>query len=330
MSGVPSCSKMSSSMTSPASELAKMPKYVPSRGLTKRVREVSDMRMGPAVASIVLVRPVPMIDGVLTVDEAADREDGDHRDAVGAEEVAEREAEEAFRVEALGVERQHDDQHQKRHDAGQHLPLGVPPIRFALLALHHDRRSSPQPLRRPVSGGANHVHANSATHIWREARGLYLKAGFMLAFLRLSSGAGCPSTGQTVAIAEGAAMKEMWEEFRNFAMKGNVIDLAIGVIIGAAFTPIVATLVANIIMPVIGYVTAGVNFSNLTVTPVESVEIKYGLFLNAIIQFVITAIALFFLIKGISMVRKPAPAAAPGPSQSEIYLKEIRDALVKG
>jgi large conductance mechanosensitive channel len=124
-------------------------------------------------------------------------------------------------------------------------------------------------------------------------------------------------------------MKEMWEEFKNFAMKGNVIDLAIGVIIGAAFTPIVATLVANIIMPIIGYVTAGVNFSNLTVTPVESVEIKYGLFLNAIIQFLITAIALFFLIKGINMVRKPVQAAA-GPSQSEIYLKEIRDALVKG
>ncbi|HEY8247696.1 MAG TPA: large conductance mechanosensitive channel protein MscL [Hyphomicrobium sp.] len=122
----------------------------------------------------------------------------------------------------------------------------------------------------------------------------------------------------------------MWEEFKNFAMKGNVIDLAIGVIIGAAFTPIVATLVANIIMPIIGYVTAGVNFSNLTVTPVESVEIKYGLFLNAIIQFLITAIALFFLIKGINMVRKPVQAAAAGPSQSEIYLKEIRDALVKG
>jgi large conductance mechanosensitive channel len=125
-------------------------------------------------------------------------------------------------------------------------------------------------------------------------------------------------------------MKQTWEEFKNFAMKGNVIDLAIGVIIAATFTPIVATLVANIMMPIIGYVTAGVNFSNLAVTPVESVEIKYGLFLNAIIQFVITAIALFFLIKGINMVRKPAPAAEPGPSQSEIYLKEIRDALVKG
>ncbi|MFA5899650.1 MAG: large conductance mechanosensitive channel protein MscL [Hyphomicrobium sp.] len=121
----------------------------------------------------------------------------------------------------------------------------------------------------------------------------------------------------------------MWEEFKNFAMKGNVIDLAIGVIIGAAFTPIVATLVANIIMPIIGYVTAGVDFSALAITPIESVEIKYGLFLNAIIQFLITAVALFFLIKGINAVRKPAAATPAGPTPSEIYLKEIRDALVK-
>lgn len=125
-------------------------------------------------------------------------------------------------------------------------------------------------------------------------------------------------------------MKEMWEEFKNFAMKGNVIDLAIGVIIGAAFTPIVSTLVANIMMPIIGYVTAGVDFSALAITPIENVEIKYGLFLNAIIQFLITAIALFFLIKGINIVRKPAASAPPAPTQSEIYLKEIRDVLVKG
>lgn len=124
-------------------------------------------------------------------------------------------------------------------------------------------------------------------------------------------------------------MKAIWEEFKNFAMKGNVIDLAIGVIIGAAFTPIVSTLVANIMMPILGYVLAGIDFSTLTVTPVEGVEIKYGLFLNAIIQFLITAIALFFLIKAINMVRKPAAAVPPPPSQSEIYLKEIRDALVK-
>lgn len=125
-------------------------------------------------------------------------------------------------------------------------------------------------------------------------------------------------------------MKEMWEEFKNFAMKGNALDLAIGVIIGAAFTPIVSTLVANILMPIIGYITAGVNFSNLAIEPVETVEIKYGLFLNAIIQFLITAVALFFLIKGINIIRRPAPAAPPAPTQSEVYLKEIRDALVKG
>ena len=124
-------------------------------------------------------------------------------------------------------------------------------------------------------------------------------------------------------------MRHMWDEFRDFAMKGSALDLAIGVIIGAAFTPIVSTLVANIMMPIIGFITAGVNFSNLEVVPIEGVAIKYGLFLNAIVQFLITAIALFFLIKGINMVRKPK-SVAPTPTPSEIYLKEIRDALVKG
>ena len=124
-------------------------------------------------------------------------------------------------------------------------------------------------------------------------------------------------------------MTAMWQEFKEFAMKGSALDLAIGVIIGAAFVPIVATLVGNILMPVIGYITAGVNFANLTVVPVEGVEIKYGLFLNAVVQFLLTALALFFLIKAINMVRKPAPAKAAAPSQSEVYLKEIRDALVK-
>lgn len=124
-------------------------------------------------------------------------------------------------------------------------------------------------------------------------------------------------------------------EFKEFAMRGNVIDLAVGVIIGAAFSPIVSTLVENIVMPPIGYILAGIDFSALAITlptPTgDGVEIKYGLFLNAIIQFLITAIALFFLIKAINIARKPAPAAAPPPpTQSEIYLKEIRDALVKG
>jgi large conductance mechanosensitive channel len=121
----------------------------------------------------------------------------------------------------------------------------------------------------------------------------------------------------------------MWQEFKEFATRGNALDLAVGVIIGAAFTPIVATLVANIIMPVIGYITAGIDFSSLTVVPIGGIEIKYGLFVNAIVQFLLTAIALFFLIKGINMLRRPQPKPAPAPPQSEIYLKEIRDALVK-
>jgi large conductance mechanosensitive channel len=121
-------------------------------------------------------------------------------------------------------------------------------------------------------------------------------------------------------------------EFKEFAMRGNVIDLAVGVIIGAAFAPIVSTLVDNIIMPPIGYVMAGVDFSSLAVaipTPTEPVLIKYGIFLNALVKFLITAFAIFLLIKLINMIQKPKPAAPPGPTPTEVYLKEIRDLLEK-
>ena len=121
-------------------------------------------------------------------------------------------------------------------------------------------------------------------------------------------------------------------EFKEFAMRGNVIDLAVGVIIGAAFAPIVATLVDNIVMPPIGYILAGVDFSSLAVkipTPTEPVLIKYGIFLNAVIKFLITAFAIFLLIKLISFVQKPKAVTAPAPTPSEIYLKEIRDLLAK-
>lgn len=128
----------------------------------------------------------------------------------------------------------------------------------------------------------------------------------------------------------------MWsvlKEFRDFAMRGNVLDLAIGVIIGAAFAPIVSTLVDNIIMPPVGYLLAGIDFSALNVTlptPTgDGVPIRYGLFLNALIKFIITALAIFALIKTINTLYKPAPAAAPPPTPTETYLKEIRDALVK-
>ncbi|MGE0022545.1 MAG: large-conductance mechanosensitive channel protein MscL [Hyphomicrobium sp.] len=123
-------------------------------------------------------------------------------------------------------------------------------------------------------------------------------------------------------------------DFKDFAMRGNVIDLAVGVIIGAAFAPIVSTLVENIIMPPIGYILAGIDFSALAITlptPTgDGVLIKYGLFLNALLKFVITAAAIFFLIRVLNTLKKPATAEAPPPpSPSEMYLREIRDALVK-
>ncbi|MFM1814579.1 MAG: Large-conductance mechanosensitive channel [Pseudomonadota bacterium] len=125
----------------------------------------------------------------------------------------------------------------------------------------------------------------------------------------------------------------MISEFKEFAMKGNVVDLAVGVIMGAAFAPIVATLVDNIIMPPIGYLMAGIDFSNLALvlpTPEgKGVLIKYGLFLNAVIKFLITAFAIFLLVKAMNSMKRPAPEAAPAePPPSEKYLKEIRDALV--
>jgi large conductance mechanosensitive channel len=125
----------------------------------------------------------------------------------------------------------------------------------------------------------------------------------------------------------------MIQEFKDFAMKGNVVDLAVGVIMGAAFAPIVGTLVDNIVMPPIGYLMAGVDFSTLAVnipTPTEPVAIKYGLFLNALIKFLITAFAIFLLVKAMNATKKPAAAAAPAaPPASEVYLKEIRDLLAK-
>ena len=125
------------------------------------------------------------------------------------------------------------------------------------------------------------------------------------------------------------------EEFKEFAMRGSVLDLAVGVIMGAAFGPIVTTLVDNIVMPPIGLAMAGIDFSTLAIPlaenadPAKAVAIKYGLFLNAVIKFLITAFAIFLLVKAVNTMRKPAPAAAAAPSPSEVYLKEIRDALVK-
>lgn len=125
----------------------------------------------------------------------------------------------------------------------------------------------------------------------------------------------------------------IFDEFKEFAMRGNVIDLAVGVIMGAAFAPIVSSLVDNVVMPPIGYLMAGVDFSNLAVaipTPTNPVLIKYGVFLNAVIKFLITAFAIFLLVKAVNTMKKPKAAAAPpAPTPTEEYLKEIRDLLAK-
>ncbi len=120
-------------------------------------------------------------------------------------------------------------------------------------------------------------------------------------------------------------------EFKAFAMKGNVVDLAVGVVIGGAFGGIVSSLVGDIIMPIIGVLTGGVNFSGLSVTVGEAV-IAYGKFIQAVFSFTIIAFVLFMIIKGMNAAKKKeeaAPAAPPAPTTSEKLLAEIRDALKK-
>ena len=124
-------------------------------------------------------------------------------------------------------------------------------------------------------------------------------------------------------------------EFKEFAMKGNVIDMAVGVIIGAAFGKIVSSLVEDVIMPPLGKVIGGVNFSDLAlhlgVDPAgKDVVLKYGNFLQISFQFLIVAFVLFMLIRGINKLKKPDPAAPPpAPSRQEVLLQEIRDLLAK-
>ena len=127
-------------------------------------------------------------------------------------------------------------------------------------------------------------------------------------------------------------------EFKEFAMKGNVVDLAVGVIIGAAFGKIVSSLVGDVFMPTLGKLIGGFNFSDLAVAlgkdPAgKDVLIKYGAFLQNIFDFVIIALVLFIAIKGINRLKKPAPAVAAAPApppKSEVLLEEIRDLLAKG
>ena len=125
------------------------------------------------------------------------------------------------------------------------------------------------------------------------------------------------------------------KEFKEFAMKGSVVDLAIGVIIGAAFGKIVSSLVEDIIMPPLGKVIGGVNFTDLALSlgpdPTgKEVLWKYGNFLQISFQFLIVAFVLFLLIRTINKHKKPDPAAPPpAPTKQEVLLTEIRDLLAK-
>jgi len=122
----------------------------------------------------------------------------------------------------------------------------------------------------------------------------------------------------------------MWKEFREFALKGNAVDLAIGVIIGAAFGAIVASLVSDIMMPPIGKALGGVDFSNLFVVlgdgtyaslaeaqKAGAATVNYGVFLNKLINFLIVAFVLFMVVKAVNRMKREAPAAAPAPTEKE-------------
>ena len=131
---------------------------------------------------------------------------------------------------------------------------------------------------------------------------------------------------------------QLAKEFQQFAMKGNVIDMAVGIIIGAAFGKIISSLVADIIMPPFGYIMGGVDFSNLkfiikAATDTQpAVAISYGLFINTLINFAIVAFAMFILVRALISLQKKeeaAPSAPPKPSNQELLLMEIRDALRK-
>ena len=136
----------------------------------------------------------------------------------------------------------------------------------------------------------------------------------------------------------------MISEFKEFAMRGNVIDLAVGVVIGASFGKIVSALVDKVIMPPLGWLIGNVDFSDLawTLAParvaadgseIPAVVVAYGEFFNTVIQFVIVAFAIFLLVRGINrLARKKqkeeeAPAAAPEPSEEVLLLRQIRDSL---
>jgi large conductance mechanosensitive channel len=128
----------------------------------------------------------------------------------------------------------------------------------------------------------------------------------------------------------------MVSEFKTFLMRGNVIDLAVGVVIGGAFGKIVTSLVDNIIMPPIGILTGGVDFSDMKLilkpadaaTKAAEVSVQYGVFINTLIQFIIIGFAIFMVVKAVNKLMPPAPAAdpaPPGPSQEELLAQILAE-----
>jgi len=120
------------------------------------------------------------------------------------------------------------------------------------------------------------------------------------------------------------------QEFKTFAMKGNVVDMAVGIIIGAAFGKIVTSLVSDVLMPPIGLLVGGLDFSNLSIALTSGVVIKYGLFINTVIDFVIVAFAIFMMIKALNRLRKKEEEkSVAAPKEEVLLLTEIRDLLKK-
>jgi large conductance mechanosensitive channel len=130
----------------------------------------------------------------------------------------------------------------------------------------------------------------------------------------------------------------MMSEFKEFAMRGNVVDLAVGVVIGAAFGKIVTALVDKIIMPPIGMLIGGVDFSKWAITlkqagvdaagkEIPAIAIGIGEFLNAVVQFVIVAFAIFLVVKAINRMNRKPPEAPAAPAEEVLLLREIRDSL---
>ena len=128
----------------------------------------------------------------------------------------------------------------------------------------------------------------------------------------------------------------MISEFKDFAMKGNVVDMAVGVVIGGAFGKVVTSFTNDVLLPPIGMLTGGMDFSGLKINlqeaseGVEAVSINYGIFTNTIIDFLIIAFAIFLVVKAMNAAKKEeeaAPAAPPEPSEDVVLLREIRDSL---